>query len=111
MTKQDYIEMGFTEEDSEYLEEYPKLFPMVSTFGISKEKVDYLFSKMNESLWLETQTNHKSRQLRLHSIFARLNYFNKPYELHKYKGMKPEELLEVFGLRNVQFMHELLKVI
>ena len=111
MTRQEYIEMGFNEEDSEYLEAYPSLFPVVSTYGIPKEKVDYLFSKMNNSVWLRTQTSHKVRQTHLHSIFARLNYFNKPYELHKYKGMKPEELLEVFGLRNVQFMHELLKVI
>lgn len=111
MTKQEYIEIGFSEEDSEYLEAYPRLYPIASTYGITRENVDYLFSKMEESTWLKTQTNHTQRQNHLHSMFARLNYYDNSYDLQKYKEMNQEKLRELFGLSNVKFAEELLKVI
>lgn len=106
-----YKEMGFSKEDVEFLKIYPRLYAIASTMGIEKEYFDSIFSKMDNSLWLQTQTNKESKQTYLRSMLVRLSHFRKSSDLSNYKQMSPQELSDLFGKYNVKFACELLKVL
>ena len=111
MTIQDYIDMGFTKEDAEFVQAYPKLFATASTYGISKQEIDNIFNQLDNSTWMRTQTNHKTKQIYLQGMLFRLYYFNKSFELKEYKKLNVQEISDLFGKRNSKFAEELLKVI
>ncbi len=112
MSKQSYIEMGFSNEDAEFIEKYPKLYPTASAIGLRMDTVDGIFNVFDKSLWIRTQTSHNSRQIHLKSIYVRLDNIKVPLlDLSIYKYCSEKEIEELVGKYNTKFMLELMKVI
>lgn len=111
MIKEDYIEMGFSENDAEFLEAYPRLYAIATTYGIDKNQIDNIFNKLDESIWIKTQTDHDRKQSRIKTILIRLDHLKQPLDLKLYKNYNENEIERLVGKYNTRFMLELMKVI
>ncbi len=105
------IERGYNAEEIDLYNEYPRLFAVATSFSLNKKYFDDIFSKMDDSLWLQTQTDHSSRELHMRMILVRLGHLKESYDLRVYKNSTEQELQELFGRYNVKFVKELLRVL
>lgn len=111
MSVQKYIKLGFSKEDAEFLEKYPRIHPIASIMEVPKEWIDDLFSKMKHSFWIREHLNHNDKQLHLGMCMKRLHHFNLPFDFDTYKNADIDTIEEVFGKNNVRFVVELLEAI
>lgn len=98
------------EEDWIFIDEYPRIYPIASIMGISKNCIDQLFDKMDCSVWIRENLSHNNKQLHLSMVMKRLHYINSPFSLESYKGKSIETIEAVFGKYNVRFVIELLQL-
>ena len=105
------IERGYNAEEIDLYNEYPRLFAVATSFGLNKEYFDDIFSKMDDSLWLQTQVDHSSREMHIRMMLVRLGHLKKSYDLREYKDSSEQKLQELFGNYNVKFAKELLEVL
>lgn len=97
--------------DEDFLQSYPKLYPLAYAMGIKKDELDEIFEKLDKVTWIDQTLDHNRKQLQLRMMMARLNHFELPFNLEEYKNSSDEDIEKIFGKYSYKFAKSLLKVI